>query len=83
VNAWLLCAAVLAATLLPLTLASARRRAADGVVALEVAGLVVTAVLLLVAEGTDGQSYADLAIVLAAVSFVGAIAFLRFLERTR
>jgi multisubunit Na+/H+ antiporter MnhF subunit len=82
-NGWLLCAAVLAAALVPLTIAAARRRASDGVVALEVAGLITTAILLLIAEGTDGQSYADLALVLAAVSFIGAIAFLRFLERTR
>jgi multisubunit Na+/H+ antiporter MnhF subunit len=39
--------------------------------------------LLLLAEGTHSQSFADLALVLAVVSFVGAVAFLHFLERVR
>lgn len=80
-NGWLLGAAILGAALVPLTLAAARRRPSDGVVALEVAGLLATAILVLIAEGTTSQTFADLALVLAAVSFAGAMAFLRFLER--
>ena len=39
--------------------------------------------LLLVARGTDREPFADLALVLAVVSFVGAIAYLRFVEVLR
>lgn len=82
-NGWLLGAAILAAALVPLTLTAARRPPSDGVVVLEVAGVLATAILLLLAEGTASQSFADLALVLAAVSFAGTMALLRFLERTR
>jgi multisubunit Na+/H+ antiporter MnhF subunit len=51
------------------------------VVALEAAGVAVTLALLLVAEGTRRQAFADLAIVLGVTSFAGAIAFIRFVGR--
>jgi multisubunit Na+/H+ antiporter MnhF subunit len=37
--------------------------------------------LLLLAEGTKSQSFATLALILAVTSFVGSIAFIRFLGR--
>ena len=39
--------------------------------------------LLLVAQGTGRQPFGDLALVLAVVSFVGAVAYLRFVEAFR
>jgi len=39
--------------------------------------------LLLIAQGTNRQPFGDLALVLAVVSFVGAIAYLRFVEAFR
>jgi multisubunit Na+/H+ antiporter MnhF subunit len=53
------------------------------VIALEAAGVDAALILLLLAEGTRRQPFADLAIVLAVMSFAGAIAFVRFLERLR
>jgi len=53
------------------------------VVAVEAAGVDATMALLLVARGTDREPFADLALVLAVVSFVGAIAYLRFVEVLR
>jgi multisubunit Na+/H+ antiporter MnhF subunit len=39
--------------------------------------------LLLIAQGTNRRPFGDLALVLAVVSFVGAIAYLRFVEAFR
>ncbi len=80
-NAWLWGAAILGAALVPLALAAALRPPRGGVVALEAAGTDAVLALLLLAEGTHSQSFATLALVLAVTSFVGAVAFLQFLER--
>jgi multisubunit Na+/H+ antiporter MnhF subunit len=79
VNGWLLSAVVLAAALVPLTVVGALRPVRDGLVALVAAGPVVSIALLLAAAGMRQQSLADVALVCAASSFVGALAFLRFL----
>jgi multisubunit Na+/H+ antiporter MnhF subunit len=83
VNVWLWAATVLTVPLAGLVVVAIRRPVLEGVVALEAAGVDAALVLLLVAEGTDRQAFADLAIVLAATSFAGGIAFVRFLERVR
>jgi multisubunit Na+/H+ antiporter MnhF subunit len=82
-NAWLWAACVLTAALAPLLVVAIRRPVLEGVLALEVAGIDATLALLLMAEGTRRQVLADVAIVLVVMSFVGAIAFLRFAERVR
>lgn len=82
-NGWLWAAAILTAALVPLTLVAALARRTAAFVALECAGTNGVLALLLVAEGTHSQSFADLALVLAVMSFVGAIAFLEFVERAR
>jgi multisubunit Na+/H+ antiporter MnhF subunit len=82
-NEWLWAAAVLTIALAALVPVAMRRPLLEGVVALEVAGADATLVLLLLAEGTRRQAFADLALVLAACSFAGAIAFVRFAERAR
>jgi multicomponent Na+:H+ antiporter subunit F len=83
VNGWLWAAAVLVAALVPLAVLCARLPAPEGVVALEAAGIDAVLVLLLIAEGTGRQPFGDLALVLAVVSFIGAIAYLRFVEAFR
>jgi multisubunit Na+/H+ antiporter MnhF subunit len=80
-NEWLWAAAALAAALLPLAWVCARRPPTEGIVAVEAAGTDAVLVLLLVAEGTHRQPFGDLAIVLAAASFAGVLAFLRLIER--
>ena len=82
-NAWLWAACVLVAALAPLLLVAVRRPALEGIVALEVAGVDAALALLLMAEGMRRQVLADVALVLIVMSFVGAIAFLRFAERVR
>jgi multisubunit Na+/H+ antiporter MnhF subunit len=80
-NQWLWAAAVLTAALIPLAAVAVRRPPLEGLVALEAAGADATLVLLLLSEGTHRQSFVDLALVLGALSFVGAVAFVRFFER--
>jgi multisubunit Na+/H+ antiporter MnhF subunit len=79
VNGWLWAATALAGALVPLVVVAALRPAVHGLVALELAGLDAAMAMLLLAEGTKSQSFATLALVLAAMSFVGSIAFIRFL----
>jgi multisubunit Na+/H+ antiporter MnhF subunit len=79
VNGWLWAAAALAAALVPLTCVAALRSPLHGLVAAEAAGLDAALAMLLLAEGTKSQSFASLALVLGVLSFVGSIAFIRFL----
>ena len=60
-----------------------RMPAPEGIVAIEAAGTDAVLAMLLIAQGTDRQPFGDLALVLAVVSFVGAIAYLRFVEAFR
>jgi multicomponent Na+:H+ antiporter subunit F len=82
-NVWLWAACVLVAALVPLLIVALRRPALEAVVALEVAGTDAALALLLLAEGTRRQVLADAGLVLAVMSFIGAVAFVRLLERVR
>jgi multisubunit Na+/H+ antiporter MnhF subunit len=81
VNAWAIAAVVLFAVLLVCIVLPAFVEPMGGLVALEVAGTTGTAILLLLSEALHRQSFADLALVFAVLSFVGALAFARLLER--
>ena len=78
-NVWLIAATVLLAGLLPCGWVLLRARLTDALVALELGATVVTLVLLLLAEGFHRSSYFELPVVLAALSFVGTLVFIRFL----
>jgi multisubunit Na+/H+ antiporter MnhF subunit len=80
-NEWLWAATVLVVALVPLVAVAVRRPALEGVVALQAAGVDTCLVLLLIAQGTDRQSFVDLALVLALMSFIGTVAFVRFAQR--
>lgn len=81
-NAWLLAATVLlVAGLLPCLVVTLVSDAIQRLVGLELAGVVATVVLLLLAQGFERTSYIDLAVVLALLSFAGSLVFARFLER--
>jgi multisubunit Na+/H+ antiporter MnhF subunit len=80
VNGWLWAATALAAALVPLLAVAAISSPLQGLAAVEVAGVDATLALLLFAEGTQSQSFASLALVMAAASFIGSIAYLRFLS---
>ena len=78
-NVWLIAATALLAGLLPCGWVLMRATTVDALVALELGSTVVTLVLLLLAEGFHRSSYFELPIVLAALSFVGTLVFIRFL----
>jgi multicomponent Na+:H+ antiporter subunit F len=81
VNIWLAASLALLVAMLPLGLVCFfSRRAIDGLVALDLAGTNAALILLLLSEGLKRQPLADLALILALLSFVGTIAFSYFLE---
>jgi len=80
-NEWVIAAVVLLiAGTLPLGLTCLLSDAIDGVIALSLTGVIATLVLLLLAEGFHRQPFVDLAVALAVMSFIGSVAFVRFLE---
>jgi multicomponent Na+:H+ antiporter subunit F len=80
-NEWILAAVVLLiGGLVPCLVVCVRASVMEGLVALQLAGEIVALVLLLLAEGFQRQPFADLAIILAVLSFVGSLVFVRFME---
>jgi multisubunit Na+/H+ antiporter MnhF subunit len=80
-NAWLWAGTALLIGLVPLLVVCVRAPLMDAVVALELAGVVVTLVLLVLAEGFVRSAYFSLALVLALTALAGGLAFVRFFER--
>jgi multisubunit Na+/H+ antiporter MnhF subunit len=74
-------AAVLVGLLVPLAAVAALGTPSDGLVALQMASVVATVALLLMAEALDREILADLALVLGVSSFVGGLAYATLLER--
>jgi multicomponent Na+:H+ antiporter subunit F len=81
VNVWLVATLALLAGLVPCGIACLRGEVVDRLVGLEMAGVVVTLVLLLLAQVFDRTIYLDLSLALALLSFAGGLVFARFLER--
>ena len=79
-NVWLIAAIVLLLAVAPLGWLAATGTAGDGVVAVELAGVVISLAMLSIAKGLERQPFGDLALVLAVCSFAGSLAFVRFLE---
>lgn len=80
-NQWLLAAIVLALCLLPCAAVCFFAGPLSGLAALEVAGALTTAMLMLLSESLRRQPFIDLAVVFGALTFVGAVVFARLLER--
>jgi multicomponent Na+:H+ antiporter subunit F len=81
VTLWLVAAAVLVAMLVPLAALASLGTPDDGLVALELGSVLVTAAMLLMAVGLDREILGDLALVLAVASFAGSLAYAVLLER--
>jgi multisubunit Na+/H+ antiporter MnhF subunit len=79
VNVWFVGATILLLALVPVGWALVRGEILDALVALELAGTVVTLILLLISEGFKRNSYYTLPLVLAFTNFVGVLIFVRFL----
>jgi len=82
-SAWHLAAAILTAALVPCGWVCLRRSFAEGVVALQLGAVIAALALLTLAEAEARQTFANLALILAVLSFAGSLVFLRFLERQR
>ena len=80
-NEWEIAATVLGFALLPCGLVALLSDPPHGLVALEVAGVLLTTILVLLAEGLHRQPFIDLAVVFAPTSLVGSLLFARLLER--
>ncbi len=81
-NEWILAAVVLLiGGTVPLGIVCVWGDVIEGVVALSLAGVIATLVLLLLAEGFQRQPFVDLAVALAVMSFSGSVAFVRYMER--
>ncbi len=80
-NAFLWAATVLMLGLVPCAVVIVRGTITEALVGLEMASLLNTFVLLLLAEGFDRPPFFDLALVLALLSLAGGLVFARMLER--
>jgi multicomponent Na+:H+ antiporter subunit F len=80
-NPWLVAATILVVAFAGPLLACARGTVMDALVGLELSGMLATVVMMLLAEGYHRPAFMDLAVVLAVMSFIGALAFVRLLER--
>jgi multicomponent Na+:H+ antiporter subunit F len=81
VNVWLVAATVLLLGLVPCAGLCLRAGPSDRLVALELASVITTVELVLLAEGFHRDVYFDLALALALLSFAGGLVFAHFLER--
>jgi len=81
VNEWEIAAAALAVALIPCALVCLLAPPPHGVVALEIAGVLVSTILMLLSEGFHRQPFVDLAVVLAPMSLIGSLTFARLMER--
>lgn len=80
-NEWIIVAIVLlVGGIIPCLVVCVTASAMEGLVALQLAGEIAALVLLLLAEGFQRQPFTDLALILAVLSFVGSLVFLRFME---
>ena len=78
-NVWFVGATILLVALVPVGYVLIRGQIVEALVALELAGTVVTLVLLLVGEGFKRNSYYTLPLVLAFTNVVAVLIFVRFL----
>jgi len=80
-NLWLIAASILLLCLAPCLLSCIKGDPLHRLIALEAAGVIVGASLILIAEGLHQPSFMDLALAFVLVNFGGNLAFARLLER--
>jgi multisubunit Na+/H+ antiporter MnhF subunit len=80
-NAWLIGATVLVLGLVPCAVVMVRGSVVEALVGLQMAGVLQTIVLLLLAEGFHRPAFFDLALVLALLALAGGLVVARMLER--
>jgi multicomponent Na+:H+ antiporter subunit F len=55
----------------------------DRVIALDLIGVLIVCTLVVVSAATGQRAFLDVAIVIALISFVGTVAYARYIERAR
>jgi multisubunit Na+/H+ antiporter MnhF subunit len=80
-NEWEIAATVLGFALIPCLVVCVAASTASALAAFQVAGVILSTILMLLAEGFHRQPFIDLAVVLAPLSVVGALTFARLMER--
>jgi multisubunit Na+/H+ antiporter MnhF subunit len=80
-NEWLIAATVLGFALIPCALVALLAPPPSGLVAIELAGVLVSTILMVLSEGFHRQPLIDLAVVLAPMALVGSLIFARLMER--
>jgi multicomponent Na+:H+ antiporter subunit F len=81
VNEWLIAASILLFGLVPCGVVILRGSVIEALVGLQMAGVLQTVVLLVLAEGFHRPPFFDLALVLALLTLAGGLVFARMLER--
>jgi multisubunit Na+/H+ antiporter MnhF subunit len=81
VNEWEIAAAVLGFALIPCGAVALLSAAPSGLAAVQLAGVLLSTILMLLAEGFHRQPFIDLAVVFAPMSLVGSLLFARLMER--
>ncbi len=81
VNEWEIAAAVLGFALIPCGVVALLAAPPHGLAAVEVAAVLLSTILVLLAEGFHRQPFIDLAVVFAPMSLVGSLLFARLMER--
>ena len=80
-NEWEIAATVLGFALVPCIAVALLAEPPHGLAALELAGVLLSTILMLLAEGFHRQPFVDLAVVFAPLSLVGSLLFARLMER--
>jgi multisubunit Na+/H+ antiporter MnhF subunit len=80
-NEWQIAAAVLGAALIPCAVVALLAPPTAGLAAVELGAVLLTTILMLLAEGLHRQPFIDLAVVFAPMSVVGSLMFARLMER--
>jgi multisubunit Na+/H+ antiporter MnhF subunit len=81
-NEWEIAATVLGFLLIPcLAVCLLAPAPTHGLVALEVAAVLLSTILMLLAEGFHRQSFIDLAVIFTPMSLIGGLMFARLMER--
>jgi multisubunit Na+/H+ antiporter MnhF subunit len=81
VNPWEIAATALGLALIGCALVAILAGPAHGLAAIEVASVLLTTILMLLAEGFHRQPFIDLAVVFAVMGTIGSFTFARLMER--
>lgn len=80
-NVWLVTAAVLLVSLIPVGWVCLRAAPMERVVALQLASTIDALVLVVLSEALGRDALFDVALLAALLSFAGGLTFVRFMER--